>query len=258
MDSRKVDLIIQYALAVAGEADDFKDRELGPIHLVKLVYLADLAHAQLENGQTFTDTEWKFHHFGPWSVEVFQRIPSAAEKIGATERRFPSRFKEEDARRWSFRQGSAEERFGERLPFSVASAVRRATRTYATDTVSLLHDVYRTPPMLKAAPGELLDFRGTSEESAPLDGFTVETALPQISKTKAKQLKSLVKKRLEERVQAKKSMPQDPSPRYDEVFEMGRQWLDGLAGEVIAPTSGRMELSDNVWKSAARREPELP
>jgi len=258
VDARKVDLIIQYALAVAGEADDFKDRELGPIHLVKFVYLADLAHAQLEGGQTFTGAEWKFHHFGPWSVEVYNRIPSAAEKIGATERRFPSQFREEDAKRWCVRQGSSADRLGEKLPFSVASAVRRATRTYANDTVSLLHDVYQTPPMLRAAPGESLDFQSPSEGPTPEDDVLVETVLPQISKTKAKELKSLVKQRLQDRVQAKNSASQDPPPRYDEVFEKGRQWLDGLAGEPIAPVSGRLEFGNNVWKSSARREPKLP
>jgi len=258
MDARKVDLIIQYALAVAGEADDFKDRELGPIHLVKFVYLADLAHAQLESGQTFTGAEWKFHHFGPWSVEVFNRIPSAAEKIGATERRFPSQFREEDARHWRVQQGSSADRLGEKLPFSVASAVRRAARTYANDTVSLLHNVYQTPPMLRAAPGELLDFREALEEPVPVDDIKVETVLPQISKTKAKELKSLVKQRLQDRVQAKRSSSHDLPPRYDEVFEKGRQWLDGLAGEPIAPVSGRLELGDNIWKSPARREPKLP
>ena len=44
MDRDRVDLLIQYALAVAGQ-NDFGERELGPIHLLKYVYLGDLAHA---------------------------------------------------------------------------------------------------------------------------------------------------------------------------------------------------------------------
>jgi hypothetical protein len=42
MDVKKVDLILKYILAAAGQ-EDFSNREVGPIHLVKYVYLADLA-----------------------------------------------------------------------------------------------------------------------------------------------------------------------------------------------------------------------
>ena len=41
MDTAKVDLLIQFALAVAAEEDALAERELGPIHLIKYVYLAD-------------------------------------------------------------------------------------------------------------------------------------------------------------------------------------------------------------------------
>ena len=53
MDLKKVDKIIQYALAVAAN-EDFCNRDLGPIHLVKYVYLADLAYAERNKGETFT------------------------------------------------------------------------------------------------------------------------------------------------------------------------------------------------------------
>ena len=45
MDIQKIDLLLQYALAVASEEDDFKNQRLGAIHLIKYVYLADLAYA---------------------------------------------------------------------------------------------------------------------------------------------------------------------------------------------------------------------
>lgn len=257
MDARKVDLIIQYALAVAGEADDFRDRELGPIHLVKFVYLADLAHAQQEGGQTFTETDWKFHHFGPWSVGVFQRIPVAAEGIGAEKRQFPSQFKEEDAVRWRSRGGDLLDKLDALLPRSVTSSVWRAVRDYGNDTRSLLHHVYCTPPMLKAAPGELLDF-GTVTEEKVLPSEDAALPLPEISRTKAKRLKALVQSKLEEKRQARKLVAPDPPPRYDEVFEKGQEWLDGLAGPAVEPVSGRLHFSERVWKSSARGEPEIP
>jgi hypothetical protein len=42
MDINKVDLLLKYILAAAGR-EDYGNREVGPIHLIKYVYLADLA-----------------------------------------------------------------------------------------------------------------------------------------------------------------------------------------------------------------------
>ena len=49
MDISRVDKIIQYSLLIAGDEDDFSDRQLGPIHLIKYVYLADLDFAASHN-----------------------------------------------------------------------------------------------------------------------------------------------------------------------------------------------------------------
>lgn len=255
MDVKKVDLIIQYALALASEADDFRDRELGPIHLVKFVYLADLAHAQ-QTGSTFTGVEWRFHHFGPWAVEVFQRIPVAAKAIGAEDRRFPSKFRDEDAVRWRARDQNLLNRLDHLMTQPVASSLRQAVRTWGNDTKALLHHVYSTQPMLKAAPGELLTFEVPFKEASTPQSS--EETLPVISKTKAKNLKALVKQRLEEKRQGQRMVTPEPLPRYDEIFNKGQEWLDGLAGTSIEPVSGRLHFSDSVWKSSARGEPDIP
>jgi len=260
MDTPRTDLIIQYALAVAGEADDFRERELGPIHLIKFVYLADLAHAERGDGGTFTGAAWHFHNFGPWSLEVFNRIAPAAKAIGGTERRFSSRHKE-DAVRWRAQDSGLAERIERKLPLEVARAVKHAVREYGTDTKSLLHDVYRTRPMLTAAPGELLNFKPSAPERTSGSGDGHEEAtrpLPQLSKTKVKNLKALVQRRLEEKRQLKRLVPPQPAPRYDEVFEQGQEWLDALAGEPINPERGRLRFANSLWKSAARRDPEIP
>ena len=91
----RVDLMIQYALAVANEADDYRDRELGPIHLLKYIYLGDLAFARENQGTTFSGSPWKFHKFGPWAQELHAHIQSAATRIGAQERHFASQYQEE-------------------------------------------------------------------------------------------------------------------------------------------------------------------
>jgi hypothetical protein len=51
MDQDRIDHVIQLAVLVAGREDDPFDRELGPIHLIKYVYLADLAHAERHGGR---------------------------------------------------------------------------------------------------------------------------------------------------------------------------------------------------------------
>ncbi len=74
--STRVDLVLQYSLLVAGEQDTSFDRQLGPIHLLKYVYLADLFAGKNE-GATYTGIEWKFYKFGPWSQSVNERIAPA-------------------------------------------------------------------------------------------------------------------------------------------------------------------------------------
>ncbi|HTG35215.1 MAG TPA: hypothetical protein VLB76_20035 [Thermoanaerobaculia bacterium] len=257
MDSKKVDLVIQYALAVAGEAEDFRDRELGPIHLLKFVYLADLAYARAER-ESFTGASWKFHKFGPWAVDVYQRIQPAIHFIGASERRFSATANEEGVR-WRVKDACLSRDLEPKLPWSVAREVKHAVHQYGSDTTGLLHFVYRTPPMLRAAPGEALNLLvEEAVESEAMQVTTAETKLPEMSKTKVKKLQALVKGRLEERRRLKTLVTPEPAPRYDEVFTMGQDWLDGLAGDPVTAEKGQVHFSDEVWKSPGRRDPEIP
>jgi len=89
MKSSKIDLLIQYAILIAGQEDDYLDRQLGPIHLIKYVYLADLAQAERNCGETFTGIAWQFYKFGPWSQAVNERIEPALAAIGANKNHFP-------------------------------------------------------------------------------------------------------------------------------------------------------------------------
>lgn len=256
MDSQRVDLVIQYALAVAGEAEDYKDRELGPIHLLKYVYLADLANAKSE-GKSFTEASWRFHHFGPWSAEVHNRIRPAIQAVQGIERRFASQYREEDAFRWRLPGSQLAEKLEARLPWHVARAVRHAVQKHHNDTTSLLHDVYQTVPMLKAAPGELLDLGHSPTETASEEGAEL-VPLPTLSKTKVKKLQALVQERLKEKRQSRALVAPEPAPRYDEVFARGQEWLDHQAGEPVTAQRGKIRFSDDVWKSPGRRDPEIP
>ncbi len=87
MDETRVNQVIQYALAIAG-GGEFGERELGPIHLIKYVYLGDLAYSERNEGKTFTSVAWRFYHYGPWDAGVFERIEPAAEAVHAERRTF--------------------------------------------------------------------------------------------------------------------------------------------------------------------------
>ena len=54
LDQARLDRLFQYALAIAAQADDFRQRELGPIHLLKYAYLADLAHAERTTARPYS------------------------------------------------------------------------------------------------------------------------------------------------------------------------------------------------------------
>jgi len=257
----RVDLMIQFALAVANEADDDRDRELGPIHLLKYIYLGDLAFARENQGVTFSGSPWRFHKFGPWAQELHAHIQSVATRIGAHERHFTSRY-QEDNTRWRLADSDIAD-LERRLPRPVASAIRGYVARYANDTVSLLHFVYRTPPMLAAAPGESLRFDHLVEEAPPLLPASTTTGskpLPAISKTKIKKLKARIEKIYEERTarERREFVVPDPPPIYDEVYLQGVEWLDQLAGSPIEETRGKLTFDDSIWKSPGRRDPELP
>src|SRR3989344_442427 len=99
MKQEHIDLLLKYCLALAGE-EDWGNRELGPIHLIKYVYLADLAFAERYQGRTFSGVTWKFYNYGPWSLEIYQRIKPIVLATGAEERSISTKY-EDDTVRWS-------------------------------------------------------------------------------------------------------------------------------------------------------------
>ncbi len=250
MDATLIKKIMQFALASAGDNEDWKDRELGPIHLIKYVYLADLAHAE-RTGKTLTGAPWRFYYFGPYCTEVWQEAAPAMAAIMAEDRSFPSDFGADDVRRWRSKNPSQEqERLGAELPIHAQGAVKRAVRQWGSDTQGLLHFVYNTGPMLRAAPNEPLNF----EMATPTAKFESE---PTITKRQEKQRREKLdafRLKLEELRAGRQPPSSSPmrEPRYDDVYEEGVAWLDRLAGGPLAEHRGTMEIDDSVWHSETR------
>ena len=257
MDETRVNQVIQYALAIAG-GGEFGERELGPIHLIKYVYLGDLAYSERNEGETFTSVAWRFYHYGPWDAGVFERIEPAAEAVHAERRTFDYGG-DQDGVRFQVRSNELIEKMELELPHVVVSAVKKAVREFHADTYDLLDFVYRTGPMTKAAPGDYLDFSPPPPTAArePQAQYTARQLKKRRTQLRAvrDQIQEQLKRDIEKRKAKQQELPQ-PAPRYDEVFANGQRWLDSLAGPRISP-EGELVFSDEVWKSNGRGDPDI-
>jgi hypothetical protein len=267
IDSERIDLVLKFALATAGR-EEYESRELGPIHLVKYVYLGDLGYSEVHAGTTYTGISWRFHHFGPWAEEIFLRIKPVVEELGATERKVGSPKYADDFYRWSVNDDALYEKLYALLPLPVSTSVKSAIHAFGNNTAELLHHVYRTRPVLKAAPGELLSFdspkraseptESQRQESSPKAGAPLTVRQRNQRKEALRKLRETVETRLERSIAEKKRHMNYTPPRYDQVYFEGLEVLDRLAGAPIGEESGVIEVTKEMWKSPFRTEDEIP
>lgn len=268
MDQKRVDLLIQYILSVAAQGwGDYEDKEVGRIHIIKYVYLADLAFAMRHGGETFTGIPWRFHHFGPWDEGLFKRIDPACHAIGGHKRTITDT-PYDDFDRWSVDDDYLMDQLGKQLPSAVVFAVEGSFRRFTTDTYDLLDHVYSTIPMRYAAPGEKLPFDIAAQKHEQQIKENEELKQYQPSELTAKQRKRRKQafRDLKEKIQAKiadkrksgqAGFVKPTPPRYDDLFWKGQEWLDSLAGEPLCSEKGELTVSDSMWKSQARSEPHV-
>ena len=262
-DRSRLDAIYQYTVAAAAVAEDFRQRQLGPIHLLKYAYLADLAYASRHDGGTYSGVAWRFYHFGPWNEEAFEEVHPALLAISASESRHASRY-ENDFVRYGLTEYEATKiarKSEHELPFVVSNAISQAVHEHGSDTADLLRHVYLTRPMLAARPGDLLDFRTairlapetpTQSRSARLNAKEKRRRTAIIDSARAEIGKRLAGSRL-------KRVEPRPAPRYDAVFREGTAQLDGMAGVPHSPRTGKIAFDESVWHSSQRRDdPDLP
>jgi hypothetical protein len=254
MDKARVDLVLQFALLEAGRQDDPFERELGPIHLIKYVYLADLTYASAHGGHTFTGARWRFFHYGPWAPEVHNRIKPALQEIDANEKNIPSKY-DDDFIRWTKADDQLHDQVERQLPTEVVSVLRRSVKKYGKQTSDLLHHVYSTTPMLRAAPNEDLVFEGNQPATEPA-AASVEISVKQQKRADARfnEAKSRVAEKLAKKREQRVATQAAPAPRYDDVFYEGVEWLDSLAGKPVPTISASAVFSEEVWDSPNRSE----
>ena len=262
-DLTRLDTVYQYTLAVAAVTEDFQQRQLGPIHLLKYAYLADLAYAAKHDGSAYSGVPWRFYHFGPWNEDAFNEIRPALLAISASECRYTSRF-ENDFVRYGldgYEARKIAQQSENELPFVICNALSQAVHEHGSDTADLLRNVYLTRPMLAAKPGDPLDFRTairparetlTESKSAKLNAKEKRRRKAVIASARAEVRRRLAGSTL-------RRVAPGPAPRYDAVFYDGTAQLDRLAGTHLSPKSGEIAFDESVWDSSQRRDdPDLP
>lgn len=264
MDTNRIDALMTYILATAGESEEYRERELGRLHIIKYIYLADLWYAEKHDGQTWTGIDWEFYRFGPWSTALYTHMQGALDATGAERRSYPSAYSEEDYDRWFLRDGEVRDRAERAIGIEITGMVTSLVRQYANYTDDLLDFVYRTPPMLRAAPRERLDFTPSGWTFKGRTPFTfkeksVPLTVKQEKKMKAWEaaMKVKIAAKLAAMRSSKASSAPSPEPRYDDVFFTAVEAMDSSELPALPTTQMTAKFSPDVWKSKARHDPDL-
>ncbi len=195
LNDKNIENLIKYVVLTAGEEDSFYERSLGPIHILKYLYLADYFYALRSEGSTYTGIEWKFHNFGPWSLTTFQKIEPTLLGAGATHNLYSSKFGEDDAVRWSLINDDLLAQIKQQIPPAITRKLKSCIRKFKKDTEDLLNFVYNTEPMRNAAPSEKLNFSTLISEQEVFDDPLRINTLSKKKLGKLKERLSLLKER---------------------------------------------------------------
>jgi hypothetical protein len=216
-------------LAILLEARQAGYKGLTRTSLVKYVYLLDVFVAEEKSGkQTWTDLEWVFHHFGPYSYAL-------ADCLDLLESRSFLEVEErsDSGREFFVYRASARsdmkplKALG--IPSYAISRLQQALRDFAYDLGKLLDFVYfRTAPMDGAHPQDVLRFDQCHRINYREDVRPVSLVPPtkdQVARIKA--LVSTLQKKEETRAAASV-----PKAIYDQHYVSALDAGDALPDEV--------------------------
>lgn len=126
--------------------------------LVKYVYLLDWLHASEAGGQTYTQAAWTFSNYGPYAVQVAERIERLAD-IGVLQKYEGEHRDREYSQYWLGEYPIGPELSEVGLSPLTAFHLQSVFRKTSNDLPSLLDYVYfDTEPMKLARPREQINF----------------------------------------------------------------------------------------------------
>jgi len=262
--------LLRFSLAAtATRQDEFRMRELGPIHLLKYLYLADWAYARSHDGQSITGIDWIFYDFGPFASAALALILTFVPSLDVQSRNFIG-VDEIERTKWCFQRDSETEdlfiKLEEVIPKEASSAIMHAARDFGGATYPLLDMVYKTLPMRNSTPNQKIDFAkaietfpewGIIQPSPEIPDIIKIEATSALSNTKQKKIeqkKAILRARMKRAIELVDAQPgMEIKPIYDELFYEGTAAMDAQIGEVIGEREGTFTFDQSVWESDLRR-----
>lgn len=219
----ELDKVTTLTQALLNLAKDQGFRGLTITTLTKLIYLADVYYARKNSGETFSGTDWKFHHFGPYSYQLSEAIEQKIKgvQIEAGETRDEGHefklIKLADFGKTATMQDT-------KLGIGITSSLEYNLKKFNRNLNGLLEYVYfHTEPMKGASPGDKLDF--TTCEIINFKDFKAITSKGQ-DPNKIKKGKALLAA-LKAKKEAKKSiLGQYTPPKYDDLYNQSHELFD--------------------------------
>lgn len=263
MKTERVQDLLRYALLTAAREENPYARALGPIHLLKYLYLSDMIWASKSGGETFTSVAWRFHHFGPYAEEALDPISALAmDEFVSTIAVDHARAENEGVRYRIRADADLRRELEDRLPLLSRRTLKEYVHLFTNDTSALLHHVYATPPMLRAAPGARLLFEpaGPDYEAGEPD-VSPSTLTEKQRKRRREGLaarKAVSAAALSEAMAATMAPSVGRPPRYDDLYFEGSRWLDELAGEPPPGGDITVTVDDTIWLSPNRTRTDVP
>jgi hypothetical protein len=257
MDIQRIHALIRFILAVSSDDEDWKSRELGPIHIIKYVFLADMYCADKNSGGTYTGINWKFHSFGPWDYDFYKEIPNAVKMIGGDVRKFESLY-DKDGERFSLNDCSPDDAAKD-LPLSFVYLLQNDIRKFGSSTNELLHYVYTTPPMTNAVPGQFLDFSHPVFLRHQEQSRELSPEMTARGKKKQQQRIYEIREKIALQLETKRKKRIKPAqPRYDEIFFKGTMELDRDLHSPLEHHQGVLQVNESAWPGNWRKNLDLP
>ncbi|MBU4186104.1 MAG: SocA family protein [Proteobacteria bacterium] len=150
--------LVKYVVWLAGQFD----AAVTETRLIKYLYLIDLYHARIKQGETLTGWPWAFVDFGPYCKEAYDAMEQAVKLNLIEENYYDSKYEDRDKfRLLSIEKDEQDEEppIAKDLHIYIISQLQQIIRQYGDDTARLLDSVYYdTEPMRYALPKQQLDF----------------------------------------------------------------------------------------------------